>query len=401
MKKIKIAFISVSSERIGPNYVILNIAKSIDRNVYEPIFIPLASRGWGRLNKKTEDFTNEFKKAKIEVVPLNILPGLDLLVAVPKLLRLFKKMQPDIVHTHLLRADVYGRVAAGRMHIPVISTIHNEDPWLVGSKFTDKITRRVELWTKQFVDAFVAVAPNVQEYFIRNGIGIDEKKMVVIKNAVDTAKFFPRPEVREQKRKELGVTNEMVIVGTSARLIEQKDPFTMLSAIEKAFTKNVLAKFFWAGEGHLRKRMEEKIANSPLKNRFVLLGDRSDIPELLQAFDIFVLSSVHEGLPIALLEAMATGKAACATRVSGNRVVIEDHVNGLLANPQDADDLSAKVTELLVDAELRTRLGVKAVKDIEERYSLKNFAQMHEQLYQRILAQKASGTEEISTTHNA
>lgn len=388
MNKLKIAFVSVSSERIGPNYVILNIAKSIDRNKFEPVFIPLSSRGWGRLNTKTEDFTNEFRKAHIEVLPLNILPGLDLLLGIPKLKSIFKKIHPDLVHTNLLRADVYGRIAAGKLGIPVVSTIHNEDPWLVSTSLADKVTRYVELRTKKFVDAFIAVAPNVQEFFIKNGLGVDEKKITVIKNAVDTKKFFPRNDIRESKRRELGVTNEMTVIGTSARLIEQKDPLTMLDAIEKVFAQNSMARFFWAGEGHLRKQIEERLSNSPHKNRFILLGNRSDIPEFLQALDIFVLSSIHEGLPIALLEAMATGVASIATRVSGNRVVIEDHMNGILANPKDSDDIAEKIMEVLHDKDLRKHLGEQARADIDERYSLQNFGKLHEELYERVLAQR-------------
>lgn len=388
MNKIKIAFISVSSERMGPNYVILNIAKSIDRNTFEPIFVPLSSKGWGKLNKETEDFTNEFVKAGVQVMPLNIPPGLDLVFGVSKLKRLFKEIQPTIVHTNLLRADIYGRKAAAALGIPVISTIHNEDPWLVGNKLTDKITRKVELGTKKFVDAFVMVAPNVQEHFMKYALGADEKKTTVINNAVDTDKFYRDEKRRTEKRKELGVTDDMIIIGTSARLNEQKDPKTMLAAMEKVFATNTMARFFWAGGGHMRKELEHALASSPIKNRFVLLGDRSDIPDLLQAYDIFVLSSRHEGLPMALLEAMSTGIASVATRVSGNRVVIEDHVNGLLANPHDPEDLAQKIQEVMQDADLRKRIGEQAAKQVRERYSLKDFGKLHEALYQRVLAQR-------------
>ncbi len=385
MEKIKVAFITVSTEQIGPNVVILNIAKSLDRSRFEPVVVALAGKGWGKYTKEAHDFTTKFKEADIPVHQLSLPKGLDLFLAVPRLFFLLRKIRPHVVHTHLLRSDVYGRVAAGWLKIPVVSTLHNEDLWLTGKSIFDAITRIVERWTQRYADAYIAVASNVKDFYLAHDASIAESKITVINNAVDTKKYAPNAAIREEKRGELGVTNEMTVIGTTARLIEQKDPLMLLAALEKVFKKNSLARFFWIGEGPLRKEVEERLEKSPHKNRFVLLGQRQDVPDLLQALDIFVLSSLHEGLPMALLEAMATGTAAVATAVSGNQVVIQSGQTGLLAKVHDAESMAENMLQLIENSELRKNIAEAGTKHVQTHYSLEKFGKEHQDLYDRVL----------------
>jgi glycosyltransferase involved in cell wall biosynthesis len=386
MKKIKVAIVTVSTERIGPNRVILNIIQGLDKSKFEIFLLSLSSKGWSQYVKQARDMSDELAAAGAKIVNLKIPKGVDLFLAVPKLIRAIKRIGPDIIHTHLLRGNIYGRIAARLSKIPVVSTIHNEDRWVLGKTFIDWVTHKVDQYTLPFAQAFIAVAPNVKEFLLQHESKIPEEKIIVIRNSVDTRVFFKDEKVREQKRRELGLINEMKAVATVGRFDTQKDPLALVDAMSIVFSKNNLAKFFWVGEGPLRSAVEKRMREKNIENRFILLGERQDVSQLLRAFDVFVLSSLHEGLPIALLEAMATGIAPVATNVSGNRVVIEDGKSGLLAKVSNPQSIAQRIVYLLEHEEARKSISEEAVRRIQTDYSLEQFCKLHEELYLRVLA---------------
>ena len=271
---------------------------------------------------------------------------------VAALRRLVDDREIDVVHTHMPMPSVAARLAlpTGK---PVVHTEHN-----VWARYR-RPTRWANAWTYRRNAAVLAVSEAVAR-----SIGPRQRRrgppVEVLHQGIDPASVRRGVGARQQARDRLGVADGEPVVGTVGNLTAKKDHATMLRAAAQVVPSRPELRLVLVGAGPLEGDLRRLARQLGIDERVAMLGSRDDVAELLAGFDAFVLSSRHEGLPIALLEAMAAGVACVATRVGGVPEVITDGVDGLLVEAGDPSALALAVARLLDDEELRVALGEQA-----------------------------------------
>ncbi len=211
-------------------------------------------------------------------------------------------------------------------------------------------------------------------------------RLVVIPNGVEVGRYG-RAGDRDAVRDSLGVPRDAFLLACVAKLYEQKGHAVLLDAFERLQAAGEVH-LALLGEGPLRAQLAERIGAAGLEGRVHLAGIRADVPSVLAASDAFVLPSLWEGLPMALLEGMASGLPVVASRVAGTEEVLTGTDAGLMVEPGDAEALRVALERVIADGELRRRLGAAARERVAERYSVAAQAASHAQLYRDVVARR-------------
>lgn len=309
-------------------------------------------------------FVDQLKSAGVEV---HFLPATSLLSLsrLKSLVVLLRKEKIDIVHTHLLYANVVGGIAAWLSRIPTIASLHNikNDPMRA-----NKLRYLLETWVLKYHDyGVIAIGQLVAQVEKRR---FAPEHIRVIPNAVEALPTLSS-QARQQARKEFLDSQHNYLLISVGRLSAQKafgDLFTALSLVVDEFPD---VRLIIAGEGNQRKVLETKIKSLQMEKHIQLLGGRNDVPILLSASDIFVSSSHWEGLPIAVLEGMSAGLPIIGTRVGDMPYVVVEGETGLLVDPGDINKLALALRQLLEDGKTRRQMGVTGRKRMETIYSAK------------------------------
>jgi glycosyltransferase involved in cell wall biosynthesis len=250
----------------------------------------------------------------------------------------------DIIHTHLLAADIMGRVAGFITRRPVVSTIHNGRVDLDKEPLHRRMMERwsARLWCRRLIVVSTILRDEIAAWF-----GFRLGKVLAIPNGIDTSRFLPPPgfDAAAVKRDLLG--GEYPMITNVARLTPQKAQRYLVEAAALIAPTHPDARFVIVGDGELRDEVDELVRAHDLTGKVIITGPRTDIPRILAASDVFVLSSLWEGMPLSLLEAMAAGCPAVATDVGGVSEVLKDGVTGLLVPPADAEALARAITDCL------------------------------------------------------
>jgi glycosyltransferase involved in cell wall biosynthesis len=296
-------------------------------------------------------------------IPLTIEPALvreirpakDLL-AVVRLARFIRRSRYAIVHTHSSKAGVLGRWAAWLAGTPII--VHTVHGWGHHER-QHPLARRfyilLEQVTQRITDKLIVVSPRNIEKGLADGIATPAK-YVTIRSGIELDRFRRPARPREAVRAELGIPLDAPVVGTVTRLSPQKAPLDFVTAAAQVAASRPNAHFVVVGDGPLRAEVESRVAAAGLAGRFHLTGLRRDVPDLLHSFDVFALTSLWEGLPRVLIQAMAAGLPVVATAVDGSAEAVEDGVNGLLTPPGDPQALAAALLRLLGDPALAVQM---------------------------------------------
>lgn len=298
-----------------------------------------------------------------------------------RMVGLIREYQPDIVHTHLFKSDLHGRIAARLCRVPVIvSTLHNSDSWAprwpLG--FIYGLTARL-------AHALIAVSEDVATYHQKFS-RIDPEKIVVIHNGIPLERFNVSPTAGKAVREELGIAPDAPLVGIIGRLTVQKDQATFLQAAAYIARQLPGARFVIVGDGSLRSSLEAQAGELGLANAAIFTGIRPDIPAVLSALDILAFSSRWEGLPVTLLEGMAAARPVVATAVDGICSVAVPGQTALLAQPGDASALAEACLALFKDPAARSRMGKAGLERVRNLYSLDSMINQTVALYQALLA---------------
>jgi glycosyltransferase involved in cell wall biosynthesis len=252
-----------------------------------------------------------------------------------------KKNRINIIHCHGYKSNFYGLLAS-KGQIPSVTTNHN---WLTSHWKLKLYCFLDSLWIR-FFDRIVAVSNEVKKDMLR--YKIPEEKIRVIDNGIALERFEKLVETKKMKDP-LGFEEKMRIIGTIGSLGTEKEHIYLLEAAKQILDVVKDLKFLIIGDGRLRKQLEEISEKLGIKKHVIFMGQRKDIPELLMAMDIFVLPSIKEGLPMALLEAMAAKRPVIATRVGAIPKVIENKDTGILVEPKDVTGLRDAIMNLLND----------------------------------------------------
>jgi sugar transferase (PEP-CTERM/EpsH1 system associated) len=296
-----------------------------------------------------------------------------------RLVNVMRRYQPHIVHARNWGA--IEAVAAARLaRVPVV--IHSEHGYglemLAGLPLRQRLLRSA-LYT--LADRVFTVTRDLRNFHARQA-WISPQKIGVIYNGVDIQRFAPCLEIRCIWRKKLGLPVGAFTIGCVARMVELKDHMTILRAAENLISQRLDIRVLLVGGGPELARYQQYVANSPqLAGRVLFSGASENIPELLNAMDVFVLPSKCEGMSNTLLEAMATGLPAVATQVGGNPEVIEDGSCGWLFPAGDVDSLAMCLCRFVTSTELCHKFGLAARRRAVEQFGLERMLKDYRSLY--------------------
>jgi glycosyltransferase involved in cell wall biosynthesis len=302
-----------------------------------------------------------------------------------RLWRLLRRGRFDVIETFTPDSNLAGLPLARLAGVPARVATHHG--YIEG---TGGLEMRLHgaLANSGVAQAMVAVSEQVRDLAGRRE-GVRPARLRVIENGIQPLEPAGAA-ARERLRAELGVPEGGRLALTVARFETQKGYIHLLEAIPAVLADCPRTVFAFAGEGSLRPEMERKAAALGIAAGVRFLGVRRDIPALLSAADLFVLPSLWEGLPMALLEAMSLGLACVATDVEGSRDAIQDGVSGCLAPPGDPTALATAVRELLADDGRRARLGAAARARVGARYSVERMCREYEALFLELLKRRAA-----------
>lgn len=279
------------------------------------------------------------------------------IVALIQLYQHISRERYAIVHTHSSKAGILGRWAAWLAGTPlIVHTVHGWGHHDRQSPFVRQFYILLEKLTLPITDKLITVSPRDIEKGLQVGIGKPDD-YTVIRSGVELDRFGHPQKPPEQMRQTLNIPLDVSLVGTVARLSPQKAPLDFIQTCATIAQQNSNVWFVLVGDGPLRSDVEAKAAELGVADRLVLTGLRRDIPELMAMFDIFVLTSLWEGLPRVLPQAMATGLPIVATAVDGTAEAVIHGENGYLVPPNQPDQLANYVLRLLCNPELAQQMG--------------------------------------------
>lgn len=277
---------------------------------------------------------------------------------------LIKKEQIQIIHAHGSRATSNVALIAKMMKIPLVYTVHGWSFHQDQSTLISYLRARSERIICNLSNQVICVSGSNQQTGIRT-FGL--KRSVVIENGINLSRFNPN-NLFKDIRKEFGFSEDDFVVGFIGRVTLQKDPMNFIKSIAIANKKDPKMKGLLVGEGDMKNEAMAYIKENSLEDIICTSNFRSDIPDLLNAIDVFCLPSLWEGLSIALLEAMAMGKALVVTPTDGTREVITDTVNGLIAQYNNPEDLAKLYITYSNDSLLKERCEKEAKTLIKKRF---------------------------------
>jgi glycosyltransferase involved in cell wall biosynthesis len=294
-----------------------------------------------------------------------------------RLVALLRREQIDVVHAHLPVAGICGRIAARLAGVRyVVYTEHNvPDRYAFPTRVLNQRTYRMNTLV-------VAVSDEVRRAV--EGYANGRPAIVTVQNAVDADALAAMPVERDAVRREFGFASDAPVVATVGNMTPKKGHTYLLAAAAQVLTQYPAARFLLVGLGPLAEALKAEAGRHGLEGRFVFTGFRPDAVRLVAAADVFVLSSLHEGLPIALLEAMALGKPSVVTRVGGVPEAT-DETSSVLVPSQDAGALADGIGRLLASPDLRGRMGAAARAKSQARYGVPQMVRTIEQLYSGLL----------------
>ena len=332
---------SLLTERLDPvRYDTLLVAGSEDE--VEGDYLALTKQSIRRLHRLPE-------------LGRAIRPGQDV-IALRKLVSLIRRTKPDIVHTHTAKAGTLGRLAALLCRVPVI--VHTYHGHVLSGYFpawkTSAFTA-IERGLSRRTARLIAVSQQVRDDLLARGIG-SEARFSVMPLGLDLVRFLDRTTPGELRR-ELDVPDGVHLIGIVARLVPIKAHEVFLQAARLLVARRSDCRFVIVGDGERRQSLEQQVDEIGLRARTVFLGWRGDLDRILPDLDVVALTSRNEGLPVALIEAMAAGRPVVATRVGGVPDLVTEGTTGLLVPMDDAPALAAAVDRILADPALAADFG--------------------------------------------
>ena len=311
--------------------------------------------------------------------------GLDLLALAPKtemdltaawrLSRILKQLKPDIVHAH----DPHGVAMAG---LALSMSTQLAKPPLVAARRVDFHLRGSSLsrWKYRQVDCFLCASDAIRQMLISDGV--PAARAVTVHEGIDLERVEAAPPANLHE--DLWLPHHAPIVGNVAALVAHKGQRHLIESARLVLPQVPDARFVIAGEGELRPALERQIKDHHLEKHVLLAGFRPDVLSLHKAFDIFVMSSVTEGLGTSLLDAMAAGKPVVATTAGGIPEVVVDGETGFLVPPRDHDAMAGAIVKLLKDEALRHRMGEAGRARVRTIFSAERMVQETLRVYQRV-----------------
>lgn len=383
MKRLSVAVV-VTRLQAGAGGVALRGALAVDPLRYEVTIIAGGSDGAANSDGSGDGLLVRAADAGLNVVTVpelvsQVSPTNDTR-ALRRLTEQLAAGRYDVVHTHSAKAGALGRLAAERAGTPmVVHTFHGFPFHEFQSRARRGVYVSIERYLSRRTDAFLAVGGAVAAEAVRRGIAVPER-VRVINPAIESAASVASPAVRASARRALGVPVGCTVVGTVGRVDYQKAPETFVDAIAALGRPDVYA--VWIGDGPMRRQMEKRAMRRGLTGRFICVGHRDDVSDLLTGLDVFAMASRYEGLPCAVAEAMTAGLPVVATAVNAVPDVVLPGETGLLASPERPEQLAAAIGYMLDNPAEATRMAAAGRRLIADKFTPEALAEVLEATYE-------------------
>ncbi|MBN2284810.1 MAG: glycosyltransferase family 4 protein [Tissierellales bacterium] len=323
---------------------------------------------------------------QVEIFPCN---GRFDINAVFSIRRFLSEQEIEIIHCHGYKSNLYGLFAALGKKVHRISTCHN---WL-GDDAKMKFYAGLDKMLLRKFDRVIAVSEPVNTEILNHKI--NPKRVAIIQNGIDLNRFNKSSRV-DSLRNEFCIDKSYKVIGTVGRLSKEKAQQNLLSAAEKILKTKHNIVFLFVGDGPLKDILKDESIEitkrtgwkneAGLSNPFIFAGVREDMPDIYSLIDLFVLPSLTEGLPMVLLEAMASEKPVIATRVGEIPKVIEHDYSGLLVEPGDVQGLADSIMMLLENPDKASQLAKNGYRKVEQEFSSKRMANEYMKVYHELLS---------------
>ncbi len=377
---IRILHVLLSLEPGGLENGVVNVINRLDRQRFESSVCCL---------KRAGEFARRIDDPRVVIHEMDWRGGNDPRLAL-RLAGLLRRTRPHIVHTRNAEPFFYG--FAGAKLARAQALVHSEH----GRNFNDRPARfAVQRWMSRHTDAIFAVSGQLKTDLVKH-IGLPESAVEVLHNGVDLSRFdvsnralshnHSQAAARDALRREWGVPDGALVVGSVGRLVAVKNYGLLLRAVASS---GLPVHLVLVGEGPERAALTALGTSLGITSRVHLLGHSNDVDRLLRAFDVFVLPSISEGMSNTLLEAMAAGVPPVASAVGGNAEIVRDGVDGKLFANEDEAGLVACLVALCLDDGERARFAAAARERVQSAFDIRHMVERYEQLYERVHARTA------------
>lgn len=368
----RVAYVIGELDKGGAEYQLVELVRQLDRTRFLPEVFVLSAQGhWIEPLRQLGVTVHTF--------PRRGSADLDRLRRLRAALRAFA---PDVLHTVLWSANVYGRTAALGLGIPAViaaeRNVIRRPSW----------QRTIERLLDRATSAYLVNSSTIRDELVERG-GLPAAKITVIHNGIDLSRLPPFTLDRRGARTALGFAPERRLVAQVGRLTAQKDYPTFLAAAALVAAAVPDVDFLIVGQGEERAALEAWVAARDLGARVRFLGLRNDVPAILSGVDVLALTSLYEGLPNVVIEAMASGAVAVATDVGGARELIDSGTRGVVVPPRAPQAVADAMLTVLRDPALAERMALAARRHVEAALAVEAMAARTTAIYDEVLARRA------------
>jgi len=379
MGKIKILYVIDNRSFRGGERVFAQLATGLDRERFEPVVAALPS----------DPFADRLRAHEIRLYPVDMRSRYKVR-ALWQLLRIIQSERIDVIHTQGAGGDFFGRLAGALARRPFIVSamaILVDDSQI--NRFKKRLSTATDRLSERFVDRFTTVSESLRQRLIREH-NLDPCRVYTIHNGIAIDRWDSSITTPGQFRQELGIPANVHLVGGIGSLVWQKGFEYFIQAAARISEMEPLSRFVIVGEGHLRPELERQARALGLEEKLIFTGFRQDVRIVFADLDVFVLSSLLEGLPMVLLEAMAMQCPTVATNIDGIPEVLTHGETGWLVPPRDISALTNGIVTLLRDQDLTRQLGEQARRHVAQYFSVREMVRKNEQLYIELMDGKIS-----------
>ncbi len=381
---LKIAYILTPIDFGGSERVNLTFLKNVNRSRFD-VFPVLLIRPW----EKENYFQEQMKVLNYTYyhIPVAIKPrsaGKDYLRIARCFYALYKILSSKkyhIVHTHGYFADIIGITVSRLLRIPSIATCHG----FISNDIRLNIYNRIDKIMLRYCDKVITVSEEIKSNLVK--CGVNEANIINIQNAAENELSITElNRLREEKRRKLLINEDECVIGYAGRLSKEKGLHYLIRAVSILKKDNVQVKVLIMGDGQNRNELEKLTLEERIHENIIFTGYLKDVENWLSMLDIFILPSLSEGTPMALLEAMSKGIPVIASRVGGIPMVVDDNISGFLIEPGNSAAIAEKIRYLKENKDMRNKMGIEASKTVKIRFDVRDWCRRIEKEYDDILS---------------
>lgn len=383
---IRVAHLITSLTLGGAQETVFYYYNNMNRKTYDFYFL-----AGGKGEFESDSYIKKLEKDSKYIVIKNLFKRINLwkdLLAFIEIYNFLRKNRIQIIHTHSSKSGIIGRIAAKMAGVPVI--IHTVHGWSFHNRTPNKtkmIYKFLEKVTAKITDRLIVVTEKDSEKGIMENIASREK-FKIIRSGIDFSKFYKNEskEIKDFKNRFKGKK----IVATIGRLSEQKNTIDFMKIVKMISRKRDDIHFIVIGDGELREQLEMYIKTNQIENNVTMLGAKDNVIDYYYIMDVFVLTSLWEGLPRVIPEAMACGVPVVANAVDGVSDIMKDGINGYLIKPDDLGNAAVKIEKLIDEVKLKVRIVNSAYDTIRPEFDAENMMLKTEEVYKELCELKST-----------